>query len=200
MKMSFVTIAVALLLAFVGLVHASPIKRDVTSNTCTDSYIEQISEANKLSMYPHTNVFGMLPFDNNTLPVGGQTPTPPPVCTTEIADPGHAPAENRSTCPYYYSYQTEEDRIPRTLTIVNCVCEYCIADDNSFHLLNTCQQITQAIPVLRRKGCMDGLYKYELEMVDVPVACACLRPLERSVDDDLPTAPQAPELPPGIIG
>ncbi|XP_077990910.1 interleukin-25-like [Glandiceps talaboti] len=125
-------------------------------------------------MYPYSNTFGILPFDDTQVLNGQRTDVLSP-SNLAIRDSRHAAPEELSTCPFSYSFQTDNNRIPRTLEYVTCSCEYCIKENGSYHHMHTCQPIKHRIPVFKKKGCMDGLHKYELEYEEVPVACACLR-------------------------
>ncbi|XP_070556835.1 uncharacterized protein [Ptychodera flava] len=198
--------ATAILALISALGHANPVKRDVTDNQqpCQDpsTCIKAVSEAYRNQLYPFTNVFAILSFQK-LLPVGSQPSVLPLQCTTHIKDPSNAPFQERSTCPYYYVYQTEADRIPRTITQVRCSCNNCIGDNGSFHPLNTCQEITHPVPVLKKNSeefSIDGLENYRLEMIDVPVACACLRPRERFVNEHIREIQGKQSIPDGLIG
>lgn len=82
----------------------------------------------------------------------------------------------RSMCPWHYVIDFNPRRLPTTLAFAKCNCGSCldpVTNEKRDDL--TCQRISYKMKVLRKVGCTDGFYKYQLEEQEIPVACACMR-------------------------
>ncbi|KAJ8040214.1 Interleukin-17D [Holothuria leucospilota] len=107
--------------------------------------------------------------DEGNCPV--KSPRPPP------SHNFHPHAVNaRSMCPWHYKIDFQPQRFPTTLALAKCNCGSCLDPfTNEIRDDLTCQPIFYKIKVLRKVGCTDGFFKYELHEQEIPVACACMR-------------------------
>ncbi|PIK36075.1 putative interleukin-17D-like [Apostichopus japonicus] len=83
---------------------------------------------------------------------------------------------SNSMCPWYYENEYEADRFPAVISKARCRCVSCLNPITSRldrHL--TCRPIKYRMNVLKLSGCVEGLLKYNVTTIDVPVACACMR-------------------------
>ncbi|XP_006823257.1 interleukin-17C-like [Saccoglossus kowalevskii] len=139
-----------------------------------------IGKHSSKSLYPYTDYLAIMPFPVADVPKGVHTQSsavPPRIYRSDNGMMFVSPQE-RSNCPFYYTYEEDADRIPRTLAHATCSCDKCIGEDGGTSPLYTCQQIIYPVPVMKRSGCVDGLFKYHLQVQEVAVSCACLRPKE----------------------
>ncbi|XP_046546166.1 uncharacterized protein LOC124256237 [Haliotis rubra] len=81
-------------------------------------------------------------------------------------------------CPSYYILEYDPDRIPRELVQAECTCDRCFLrrrprarEEVVAHL--GCRKLYTNIQVLRRAGCIQGVWTYRLYWERVSVACSC---------------------------
>ena len=120
----------------------------------------------------HTKAFGVLPFDtgdSQNIEVYQEASryhdgeTAAAIC----------PAEHMrvKACPFeYHLHNVDPNRYPIVIPEARCLCEDCL---NS--LDRECQPVYYNVKVLKRKGCVGGVYKYEFGFERVAVSCACVR-------------------------
>ncbi|XP_028931634.1 interleukin-17C-like [Ornithorhynchus anatinus] len=85
----------------------------------------------------------------------------------------------RSTSPWTYRINVDEDRYPQKLAFAECLCSGCIdLWSNRETLRMNSVLLEQSVLVLRRKPCPANprLTSYELDHIMVPVGCTCLKP------------------------
>ena len=78
-----------------------------------------------------------------------------------------------SVCPWRNVAVFREDTFPRFFLEARCECTNC---DNSPDDLYECRPFNQTVPVLKRsnKCLLNGLFKYEPDEIQIPVACICV--------------------------
>ncbi|XP_071099709.1 uncharacterized protein [Haliotis cracherodii] len=81
-------------------------------------------------------------------------------------------------CPSYYILEYDPDRIPRELVQADCACDRCFLrrrprarEEVVAHL--GCRRLFTHTQVLRRAGCIQGVWTYRLYWERVSVACSC---------------------------
>lgn len=83
---------------------------------------------------------------------------------------------SRSLCPWYYQTDYQEDRFPAIISKAKCRCKHCLNPTTSMIDRDlSCRPIKYRMPILKLAGCVEGLLKYNMTSVEVPVACACMR-------------------------
>ncbi|CAC5382010.1 unnamed protein product [Mytilus coruscus] len=83
----------------------------------------------------------------------------------------HEPMSVGSTCPWYYRKNIDENRLPKHIYDVECVCDHCIGH----RFGSSCQKIYTYINVLRRTTCLNGVYEYSTIVEPISVGCSCIR-------------------------
>lgn len=80
-------------------------------------------------------------------------------------------------CPFQYVVISRNNMYPRTRVAVKCGCSTCrTLDDNSFDdKFFGCRPVFRAEPALRQVNstCVNGFYKWEAILEEVPIACTC---------------------------
>uniref|UniRef100_A0A8D2LEV5 Interleukin-17C n=1 Tax=Varanus komodoensis TaxID=61221 RepID=A0A8D2LEV5_VARKO len=91
----------------------------------------------------------------------------------------------RSISPWRYRIDEDENRYPRKLAFAECLCEGCVdvKTGRETTSLNSVP-IIQSMMVLQRKPCQHNGeaagFTFEVQYLDVPVACACVLPRSSS--------------------
>ncbi|XP_041466067.1 uncharacterized protein LOC121416653 isoform X2 [Lytechinus variegatus] len=84
--------------------------------------------------------------------------------------------ESRSLCPWRYVLQSDTERYPRDILVVQCECKECVIPElGTFSSYKArCHPVIKGQQVLRRTGqCIDGVERYERQFEPIPVACVC---------------------------
>ena len=66
------------------------------------------------------------------------------------------------------SLQLPEGYYPRHVNWARCKCERCI-ENNAF----ACEEIKTHIAILKPVGCLQGMQRYEEEIIEVRTGCTC---------------------------
>lgn len=82
---------------------------------------------------------------------------------------GYEPISVRSTCGFYYQLNIDRNRIPNELFNVECACNHSSEGMR-------CEKVYSYITVLRRTGCVNGVYVYSNVVEPLAVACTSVRP------------------------
>ena len=91
-------------------------------------------------------------------------------CPSKLPDTtGDAELRDRSMCPWYYVINEDRTRHPQLLAEARCKCRECVEDAGRSD--RGCERVTYPLPVLRRKGCTNGVYEYVEENVEVSIGC-----------------------------
>ena len=77
----------------------------------------------------------------------------------------------RSTCPWYFEEDINENRYPRVLMTAICKCDTCIGSPT-----NACEPVYYPVITLHKTGCVDGQYEYQEVKEWKSVACTCALP------------------------
>ena len=84
-----------------------------------------------------------------------------------------APISQRSVCPWIFRRNIDNNRVPRTLYDVKCACKRAIGLNRA-----KCKPVFSYMKVLRRKGCVNGIYEY-IEIIEpVSVGCTAVRKIK----------------------
>ncbi|XP_072051778.1 interleukin-17C-like [Amphiura filiformis] len=73
-----------------------------------------------------------------------------------------------ASCPWDFTDDYDEDRIPAVIKKARCLCENC---NGRFDM--GCKEIKQPIKVFKKDICTKGYQMYRMETINVPVGCAC---------------------------
>ncbi|XP_063293494.1 interleukin-17C [Pelobates fuscus] len=89
--------------------------------------------------------------------------------------------KDRSISPWEYRIDTDETRYPQKLAFAHCLCKGCIHTHGTRVSENhslVSVPVEQTMLVLRRKTCAHDKSKYtfEVDYINVPVACTCAKP------------------------
>ncbi|XP_067662070.1 interleukin 17-like protein [Haliotis asinina] len=76
-------------------------------------------------------------------------------------------------CPFHYVLNHDENRIPNTMVETECNCVECLRPDNGPSNLLDCLPITYYTKVLRRTGCVEGMYRYAEVWEPLKIGCQC---------------------------
>ncbi|XP_076106171.1 uncharacterized protein LOC143074771 [Mytilus galloprovincialis] len=106
-------------------------------------------------------------------------------CPSTFLKGSNLPLMVRTSCPWYlektpYSAET----FPHELYRASTKCTKCIDASGD----QKCSPIQQKIQVLKRAGCTNGYYKYEVTDTYIPVAFVCEQPREVVNDVQITTA------------
>jgi len=101
-------------------------------------------------------------------------------CPTELPKTGDQ--EQRSTCPWYYVINHDENRFPADIAEARCRCERCIGG----HTVNQCERVFYHQRVLKRKGEKDGMYRWEPAWEKIATGCTCAVPATQTAEEALP--------------
>nr|AUG89996.1 interleukin-17C2 [Larimichthys crocea] len=84
----------------------------------------------------------------------------------------------RSSSPWRYRLNREDDRFPRDIFFAECVCDGCIIDGHKIDLNYNSVRVNASLMVLRKISCpgYHDKYKVRKEIISVPVACTCVMP------------------------
>lgn len=106
------------------------------------------------------------------LTVGSKSCPTSPVSSTIISE--------RSTCPWYLNFTYDSIVYPPLRQEVVCRCKKCLDSDHQ------CVTVYTKMTVLKRIGeCVDGLYVYKPNVIDVATACVCARKVDgKKVDEN----------------
>lgn len=91
---------------------------------------------------------------------------------------------HRSTCPWVFVENYDEDRLPRVISEAQCVCNRCFQrtrTDNSdvryVPKLGRCKQVMTSVMTIRRHCNREtGLYEYIAKAERMSVGCTCTSP------------------------
>ena len=126
------------------------------------------------------------------LPIGSGQLYGDTSCPSKLPDTRDAELRDRSTCPWYYVINEDRTRHPQLLAEARCKCRWCVEDAGRAD--RGCERVTYPLPVLRRKGCTNGVYEYVEENVDVSVGCVCSK-LAVKISPPQTTVDAGPPLP-----
>ena len=77
----------------------------------------------------------------------------------------------RSLCPWDYTIGHDPERYPSSIPQARPRCRKCVGLET--HSEYECHLVYRDITVLRRKGCIDGVYVYAPEIQSIAVASLC---------------------------
>ncbi|XP_022092726.1 interleukin-17D-like [Acanthaster planci] len=185
-------------LAMPSLVQALPLATPVsTPPGCSGSVVEvhvlSTIDARLFGLLSY-NTSGLQPLQSVHVPVQeDHEPDSEAHCPSSLEPVQQMWGPSRaSTCPWIYQHDHDPNRYPSELAWAVCQCQGCLSREggakNEIPDME-CRQVKYRMPILRRNGCSGGLVKYNLDWLEVPVACACMRP-------ETPTG----NRPPGIMG
>ena len=90
-------------------------------------------------------------------------------CPSSLTHSDDAPLAHRSLCPFYFKIlQLPAGYYPRYLNWAVCKCERCL--ENSAY---GCEEIKTRITILKPTGCLQGMQRYEEEIIQVATGCTC---------------------------
>lgn len=109
------------------------------------------------------------------------------VCPNTIIR-GNYPLMMRTSCPWFLDTDYSDERYPTHITFANTRCsDGCIGSNGE----QMCERINHQIRILKKTGCKQNVYQYQVEKFLLPIgyACAQAREVENSVPVslDLPT-------------
>ncbi|XP_063397816.1 uncharacterized protein LOC134682176 [Mytilus trossulus] len=108
-------------------------------------------------------------------------------CPSTFLEGFDLPLMARTSCPWFLEqtpYNTET--YPHTLYRAATKCDKCIDASGD----QKCSPIQRKIKILRRTGCGNGLYQYEVSEKYIPIAYVCEK--QREVEHDAPIIPALP--------
>ncbi|XP_063448270.1 uncharacterized protein LOC134727809 [Mytilus trossulus] len=108
-------------------------------------------------------------------------------CPSTFLEGFDLPLMARTSCPWFLEqtpYNTET--YPHTLYRAATKCDKCIDASGD----QKCSPIQRKIKILRRTGCDNGLYQYEVSEKYIPIAYVCEK--QREVEHDAPIIPALP--------
>ncbi|VDI39140.1 interleukin 17C [Mytilus galloprovincialis] len=108
-------------------------------------------------------------------------------CPSTFLEGFNLPLMARTSCPWFLE-QTPyiAETYPHTLYRAATKCTKCIDASGD----QKCSPIQQKIKILRRTGCDNGLYKYEVSETYIQIAYVCEK--QREVENDVPITPALP--------
>ncbi|XP_041483820.1 interleukin-17D-like [Lytechinus variegatus] len=182
-------------LVIVALVHAvtsSPVSAS-SSSSSSSPYCLPMNQADYESrernghlFYPNQDAFAVQSFNISDVDMGREETSSCPydgLSSAKSCPNGAEPSASEPTnanqdgmCPWTYVECFDPDRIPMSISMAQCQCSACL--DPYTHMADPnlrCQPIFHNMKVLRKTQCVDGLFRYEEETVNIPVACACMR-------------------------
>lgn len=80
-------------------------------------------------------------------------------------------------CPTFQELDSDQRRIPSNIIQTRCRCDNCVTHHRRRHR-NMCTPVFRNLPVIRRVGCVHGVYEYMEFQEKVSVACVCMGKLE----------------------
>ena len=92
-------------------------------------------------------------------------------CPNRISRGRMLDISQRSTCPYYYRVNIDVNRYPSRITEAKCSCVSCLNAKGDSTL--GCEEVKYFIRVLRRTGCVNGVYVYTPKIETLNVGCTC---------------------------
>lgn len=139
-------------------------------------------ERTKQNFYPYQHAFGIEAFnETESMPSwlisSYDEEQQVTVCPeNQSPRPWRASPMSDSVCPWYYENDYKPNRFPAIVSRAVCSCRECLNPTTSnVDPSYTCKEIKYKIQVLEKVDCIEGLFRYNLTTLDVPVACACLR-------------------------
>ena len=90
-------------------------------------------------------------------------------CPATVPESGSL--SERSTCPWQERDNIAENRYPKILADVQCICEHCIGSE-SHNLKRACEKISYPVPVFYLKNSVDCTYDIVEEHVGFGCMCA----------------------------
>ncbi|XP_052073562.1 uncharacterized protein LOC127711520 [Mytilus californianus] len=106
-------------------------------------------------------------------------------CPSTFLKGSNLPLMVRTSCPWYLEKtQYSAETYPHELYRATTKCTKCIDASGD----QKCSPIQQKIQILKRAGCENGFYKYEVTDTYIPVAYVCEQPREVVNDVQITTA------------
>ena len=140
-----------------------------------DEPAEERKRNNEQLFHPNTVTYGIQTFDtSNELPPSTQQPA-----DSKCGYDGGSGAERQSSCTWSYQENYDPLRIPQTLLVAVCDkdCTFCMDSSGTQQPdFMSCQEVKYNMRVLRRPpsdSCVDGMFKYEMVVERIAVACSC---------------------------
>ncbi|XP_063968496.1 interleukin-17D-like [Lytechinus pictus] len=183
-------------LVIVALIHtvaSSPVPASSSSTSSSSPYCLPMNQADYESrernghlFYPNQDAFAVQSFNISDVDLGRKEASSCPydgLSSAKSCPNGAKPSASEPTnanqdglCPWTYVECFDPDRIPMSISMAQCQCSACL--DPYTHMADPnlrCQPIFHNMKVLRKTQCVDGLFRYEEETINIPVACACMR-------------------------
>ncbi|XP_036360771.1 interleukin 17-like protein [Octopus sinensis] len=82
----------------------------------------------------------------------------------------------RSTCPWYLKSIYNKRVYPPLRTEVVCRCKDCLDTDKNYQCVTVS---TKTVILKRTRKCFNGFYIYKPSKIMIPVACVCVRKIDR---------------------
>ncbi|OWF44549.1 uncharacterized protein LOC110458246 [Mizuhopecten yessoensis] len=82
--------------------------------------------------------------------------------------------ENLPLCPTFQEVDSDPTRIPSDIVQTRCRCEHCVLR-HKHRRQHMCKPVLRHIPVLKKVGCVAGVFEYREFLQEVSVACDCMK-------------------------
>ncbi|XP_069141010.1 uncharacterized protein [Argopecten irradians] len=90
--------------------------------------------------------------------------------------------EKLPLCPTFQELDSDANRIPSDIVQTRCRCKNCVLRHKKRHQ-NMCKPVLRHIPVLKKVGCVSGVFEYREFLQEVSVSCVCTKKPISHMDD-----------------
>ncbi len=119
------------------------------------------------NLYDEEGAIGVVPFE--------APPLHPPREYESVQETCPPEEERIHACPVTYVKNEDPNRFPRVIDEAKCLCDECLNPGPGKVSDRECQPVKYNMKVLRRHGCVNGVFRYDLDIEPIAVSCSCVK-------------------------